>query len=234
LAAAAGAGIVARTAVWQPPESVSTFFWRHISASLPPGVTPAQCDMKSERQFARSALCCALDTCACAIATDDSNAPAAMTARNGRFIRESPRSFCSALSAEARRPMLASERALSAVKISAQMTARKWHGFARSARASRAVPTRARFHVQTNEELPAMAMDAGEIERLIKASIPDAQVTIRDLAGDGDHYAATVVSAAFKGKSRVQQHQLVYQALKGQMGGVLHALALQTAAPESA
>ena len=79
-----------------------------------------------------------------------------------------------------------------------------------------------------------MAMDAGEIERLIKASIPDAQVTIRDLAGDGDHYAATVVSAAFKGKSRVQQHQLVYQALKGQMGGVLHALALQTAAPEGA
>src|SRR6478736_1214999 len=89
------------------------------------------------------------------------------------------------------------------------------------------------LHVQTNEELPAMAMDAGEIERLIKASIPDAQVTIRDLAGDGDHYAATVVSAAFKGKSRVQQHQLVYQALKGQMGGVLHALALQTAAPDA-
>jgi stress-induced morphogen len=78
-----------------------------------------------------------------------------------------------------------------------------------------------------------MAMDAREIERLIKASIPDAQVTIRDLAGDGDHYAATVISASFKGKSRVQQHQLVYQALKGQMGGVLHALALQTAAPEN-
>ena len=76
-----------------------------------------------------------------------------------------------------------------------------------------------------------MAMDAGEIERLIKASIPDAQVTIRDLAGDGDHYAATVISAAFKGKSRVQQHQLVYEALKGQMGGVLHALALQTGTP---
>ena len=77
-----------------------------------------------------------------------------------------------------------------------------------------------------------MAMDAGEIERLIKAGIPDAQVTIRDLAGDGDHYAATVISASFKGKSRVQQHQLVYEALKGQMGGVLHALALQTATPE--
>ena len=79
-----------------------------------------------------------------------------------------------------------------------------------------------------------MAMDAGEIERLIKASIPDARVTIRDLAGDGDHYSATVVSASFKGKSRVQQHQLVYRALQGQMGGVLHALALQTAAPETA
>jgi stress-induced morphogen len=78
-----------------------------------------------------------------------------------------------------------------------------------------------------------MAMDAGEIERLIKASIPDAQVTIRDLAGDGDHYAATVVSAAFRGKTRVQQHQLVYRALQGQVGGVLHALALQTAAPEN-
>lgn len=78
-----------------------------------------------------------------------------------------------------------------------------------------------------------MAMDPREIERLIKESMPDAQVTIRDLAGDGDHYAATVVSSAFKGKTRVQQHQLVYQALKGQMGGVLHALALQTAAPEA-
>jgi stress-induced morphogen len=73
-----------------------------------------------------------------------------------------------------------------------------------------------------------MAMDSGEIERLIKASLPDAQVTIRDLAGDGDHYAATVISSAFKGKSRVQQHQMVYTALKGNMGGVLHALALQT------
>jgi stress-induced morphogen len=77
-----------------------------------------------------------------------------------------------------------------------------------------------------------MAMDAGEIERLIKAHIPDAHVTIRDLAGDGDHYAATVISASFKGKSRVQQHQLVYEALKGQMGDVLHALALQTGTPE--
>jgi stress-induced morphogen len=77
-----------------------------------------------------------------------------------------------------------------------------------------------------------MAMDANEIERLIKARIPDAEVTIRDLAGDGDHYAATVVSASFRGKSRVQQHQLVYEALKAQMSGQLHALALQTGTPE--
>jgi stress-induced morphogen len=77
-----------------------------------------------------------------------------------------------------------------------------------------------------------MAMDAGEIERLIKVRIPDAQVTIRDLAGDGDHYAATVVSEAFRGKSRVQQHQIVYEALKSEMGGKLHALALQTGIPE--
>ena len=77
-----------------------------------------------------------------------------------------------------------------------------------------------------------MAMDAREIERLIKTSIPDAEVTIRDLAGDGDHYAATVLAESFRGKSRVQQHQLVYNALKGQMGGALHALALQTGLPE--
>ncbi len=77
-----------------------------------------------------------------------------------------------------------------------------------------------------------MAMPANEIEALIKASIPDAQVTIEDLAGDGDHYAATVVSEAFRGKSRVQQHQLVYAALRGRMGGELHALALQTSAPD--
>ena len=76
-----------------------------------------------------------------------------------------------------------------------------------------------------------MAMQPAEIEALIKAALPDAQVTIEDLAGDGDHYAATVVSEAFRGKSRVQQHQLVYAALSGRMGGVLHALALQTSAP---
>lgn len=77
-----------------------------------------------------------------------------------------------------------------------------------------------------------MAMDAAEIERLIKTALPDAKVEIRDLAGDGDHYAAEVVSEAFRGKSRVQQHQLVYQALKGNMGGELHALALQTSVPD--
>jgi stress-induced morphogen len=76
-----------------------------------------------------------------------------------------------------------------------------------------------------------MAMDASEIENLIKQAFPDAQVSIEDLRGDGDHYAATVVSAAFKGKSRVQQHQMVYAALKGRMGNELHALALQTSAP---
>ena len=77
-----------------------------------------------------------------------------------------------------------------------------------------------------------MAMEASEIERLIKAALPDAVIEIKDLAGDGDHYAATVVSAAFKGKSRVQQHQMVYAALQGNMGGVLHALALTTALPQ--
>jgi stress-induced morphogen len=85
--------------------------------------------------------------------------------------------------------------------------------------------------VSTQESAP-MAMDAGEIERMIRARIPDAQVTIRDLAGDGDHYAATVIAESFRGKSRVQQHQIVYDALKGEMGGKLHALALQTAVPE--
>ncbi len=77
-----------------------------------------------------------------------------------------------------------------------------------------------------------MAIDAGTIERLIKEGLPDARVTIEDLRGDGDHYAAHVVSAAFKGKSRVQQHQMVYQALQGRMGNELHALALQTSSPE--
>jgi stress-induced morphogen len=77
-----------------------------------------------------------------------------------------------------------------------------------------------------------MPMSASDIEKMIKTAIPDAIVDIRDLAGDGDHYSANVVSEAFRGKSRVQQHQMVYEALKGNMGGVLHALALQTSAPE--
>ncbi|MDB5405115.1 MAG: hypothetical protein JWL84_27 [Rhodospirillales bacterium] len=77
-----------------------------------------------------------------------------------------------------------------------------------------------------------MAMDAAMIEQLIRDGLPDAQVTIEDLRGDGDHYAAHVVSAAFKGKTRVQQHQMVYQALRGRVGNELHALALQTGVPQ--
>lgn len=76
-----------------------------------------------------------------------------------------------------------------------------------------------------------MAMPAAEIEALIRAALPDAQIKITDLAGDGDHYAAHVVSSAFIGKSRVIQHKLVYEALGGRMGGVLHALQLTTAVP---
>ena len=77
-----------------------------------------------------------------------------------------------------------------------------------------------------------MAMIANDIEKLIKEAFPDAQISIEDLAGDGDHYAATVISSAFKGKNRVQQHQMVFAALKGRMGNELHALALQTSVPE--
>ncbi len=77
-----------------------------------------------------------------------------------------------------------------------------------------------------------MAMDAAEIERLIREALPDARITIDDLRGDGDHYAAQVVSTSFKGKSRVQQHQMIYQALGGRMGDALHALALQTTTPD--
>ena len=76
-----------------------------------------------------------------------------------------------------------------------------------------------------------MAMQASEIEELIKVAFPDATVTIEDLRGDGDHYACNVISAAFTGKNRVQQHQMVYQALGGRMGNELHALALQTSTP---
>lgn len=77
-------------------------------------------------------------------------------------------------------------------------------------------------------------MEASEIERMIKVAMPDAEVFITDLAGDGDHYRAQVISEAFRGLSRVRQHQLVYSALGGQVGGVLHALALETAVPETA
>jgi stress-induced morphogen len=76
-----------------------------------------------------------------------------------------------------------------------------------------------------------MPMQAADIERYIKQALPDAEITIKDLAGDGDHYAAIIVSELFRGKSRVQQHQMVYKALKGHMGGTLHALALTTNVP---
>ena len=77
-----------------------------------------------------------------------------------------------------------------------------------------------------------MPMSAGEIEQMIKDALPDAEVRIDDLRGDGDHYAAFISSSAFKGKTRVQQHQMVYAALQGRMGNELHALALHTSAPE--
>jgi stress-induced morphogen len=80
--------------------------------------------------------------------------------------------------------------------------------------------------------MSGMAMTAQEIETLIRDGLPGAEITVEDLAGDGNHYRARVVSPAFRGKTRVQQHQLVYQALGGRMGGALHALALTTAAPE--
>lgn len=77
-----------------------------------------------------------------------------------------------------------------------------------------------------------MAMNGLDIERLIKEAFPDARIIVTDLAGDGDHFAARVTSESFKGKSRVQQHKMVYDALQGQMGGALHALALETLVPE--
>jgi stress-induced morphogen len=79
-----------------------------------------------------------------------------------------------------------------------------------------------------------MPMHPDEIARLIKERLPDAKVTIEDMAGDGDHYSATVVSEAFRGKTKVQQHQMIYEALRGNMGGALHALALQTKTPDAA
>jgi stress-induced morphogen len=77
-----------------------------------------------------------------------------------------------------------------------------------------------------------MPMSAGEIEALIRVALPDAHVRIEDLRGDGDHYAAYIVSESFRGLNRVKQHQMVYAALKGRMGNELHALALQTSVPE--
>lgn len=77
-----------------------------------------------------------------------------------------------------------------------------------------------------------MPMNSREIESLIKEALPDAKVVLRDLAGDGDHYAAEIVSESFRGKNRVQQHKMIYDALRGRMGGALHALALQTSVPE--
>jgi stress-induced morphogen len=88
------------------------------------------------------------------------------------------------------------------------------------------------FHPGWMTGAESMAMAANEIEALIKAALPDALVTVEDLAGDGDHYAATVVSERFRGLPRVRQHQIVYAALQGRMGGQLHALALQTSAPD--
>jgi stress-induced morphogen len=85
--------------------------------------------------------------------------------------------------------------------------------------------------IAAEKDLSTMSMAADDIARLIKERFPDAEIRIEDLAGDGEHYAATVTSEAFRGKTRVQQHQMVYDALKGNMGGVLHALALKTAAP---
>ncbi|MGD8326659.1 MAG: BolA family transcriptional regulator [Sphingomonadales bacterium] len=78
-----------------------------------------------------------------------------------------------------------------------------------------------------------MPMDARDIERMIKEALPDAKVTIQDLAGDGDHYAAQVVSKAFEGKTRIKQHQMVFEALQGRMGEQLHALTLQTSTPDN-
>lgn len=86
-------------------------------------------------------------------------------------------------------------------------------------------------HIRRIAKEQIMTMQASEIEALIKAAFPDAVITIEDLRGDGDHYACQIVSRAFEGKNRVQQHQMVYKALDGRMGGELHALALQTSAP---
>jgi stress-induced morphogen len=89
----------------------------------------------------------------------------------------------------------------------------------------------ATFLLRRTFRSPPMPMSAPDIERMIKSKIPDATITLTDLAGDNDHWAAHIISATFKGKSRVQQHQMVYDALGGRMGDVLHALQLTTATP---
>lgn len=78
-----------------------------------------------------------------------------------------------------------------------------------------------------------MPVAKDDLERMLKEGFPDASITVEDLAGDGDHYRAVIVSEAFRGKTRIQQHQMVYAALGGRMGGELHALALSTSAPSS-
>jgi phosphoribosylformylglycinamidine synthase len=88
------------------------------------------------------------------------------------------------------------------------------------------------MNAQTRKEAATMPMAAEDIKKLILDALPDAEIELEDLAGDNDHWRARIVSAAFNGKSRVQQHQLVYRALKGRMGGELHALALETEARE--
>ena len=86
-------------------------------------------------------------------------------------------------------------------------------------------------HFLPQEKLNPMPMPIAELEAELKAAFPDAEISIDDLAGDGDHYRARIVSTAFSGLPRVRQHQLVYAALKGKVGGELHALALETAPP---
>jgi stress-induced morphogen len=226
-ACAAGGGIVALTAVLQAGDRPATFFCRQASASALPGVTPEHFAMKSERQFDRSALCWAELSWAAAPSIKAESASAAAAAaivcdQNpvGKvmiFLRFGPGVTVLAARFGAIED-LSDRRIDTIIMVFACKSARR--GLTDSPPVA---------YLGTKETV--MAMDAVEIERLIKEGIPDAQVTIRDLAGDGNHYAATVLAPSFKGKSRVQQHQLVYQALKGQMGGVLHALALQTGTP---
>src|ERR1700679_1297804 len=95
-------------------------------------------------------------------------------------------------------------------------------------RGSRRRPARKIRQRKSSRSAPPMGMSQTEIETMIREAFPDARVEVKDLAGDGNHYAATVVSTAFTGKTRARQHQMVYEALKGRMGGELHALALTT------